>query len=246
MPRPQYKLDHVACGVASIADSVDYVQGVLGGEPQEIGTSPQFRFAQLEFQGGGRIELLEPAPPAGGFMERFLQARGPGVHHVTFKVPSLKAAAAAARDAGYDVVGYDDSHPSWKEAFLHPKQAQGLVIQFAESDPSLADWEPNPQDFPAAVEGPPPPPPLQFLGLLVSARSEQEGLRQWSQLLGGEVQRQGGRIGLSWPDSPLRVWIDVDAAVAPGPQALLFSGRQGELGPQPQPLLGVTVTRAPQ
>lgn len=242
MPRSEYKLDHVACGVRSIAECIHYVEGVLGGEPYEIGPGTEFRFAQLKFAGAGRIELLEPIAPAGGFMDRFLDSQGAGVHHVTFKVPSLPAAAEAARAAGYDVVGYDDSHPAWKEAFLHPKQAQGLVVQLAESHPSLSEWVLNPQDFPAVVEDR--PEPLEFLGLRVSAHSEADAVRQWSQLLGGEMVRDGSRLGFSWVDSPLRVWAELDPERKPGPIALLFAGRDAELGPQPQPLLGVTVERS--
>lgn len=55
------------------------------------------------------------------------------IHHVTFKVPSLAQICDGARAIDYEIIGYDDSHPDWKEAFLHPKQAQGLVVQFAET-----------------------------------------------------------------------------------------------------------------
>ena len=68
--------------------------------------------------------------------------------------------------------------------------------------------------------------------------------RQWSQLLGGEMVRDGSRLGFSWVDSPLRVWAELDPERKPGPIALLFAGRDAELGPQPQPLLGVTVERS--
>lgn len=238
----RYKLDHVACGVRRIGDCIEYVEGTLGAEPYEIGPAGDFRFAQLTFGNGARLELLEPIPLQGGagFMQRFLDSRGPGVHHVTFKVPSLSAAADAARACGYNVIGYDDSQPSWKEAFLHPREAQGLVVQLAESHPELSSFEPNPQDFPTVVEDR--PGPMDLLGLLVSVHSEADAMHQWSEFLGGSVERQGSRMVFSWVDSPLRVWAEVDAERPPGPRSLLLAGHPSrDLGPSPQPELGIRV-----
>src|SRR5262245_15300792 len=114
-----------------MADAPSVLVGALGGSPAHGGSSSQYRFGQWRFDGGGRLEILEPEKPD-GFLSRFLETRGPGIHHVTFKVPSLQDACGRARDLGYDIVGYDDSDPEWKEAFLHPKQALGIVVQFAE------------------------------------------------------------------------------------------------------------------
>jgi catechol 2,3-dioxygenase-like lactoylglutathione lyase family enzyme len=68
-------------------------------------------------------------------MYRFLAARGPGIHHVTFNVPDIVAAAERVRRFGYEVVGYNDEFAYWKELFLHPKQALGIVVQLAEEHP---------------------------------------------------------------------------------------------------------------
>src|SRR5512146_1772984 len=112
-----------------MADAPSVLVGQLGGTPAHGGSSPMYRFGQWRFKGGGRIEILEPAD-ADGFLRRFLRTRGPGVHHVTFRVPSLGEVCARARAHGYDIVGYDDSDPDWKETFLHPRQALGIVVQF--------------------------------------------------------------------------------------------------------------------
>ena len=69
---------------------------------------------------------------------------------MTFLVPSLPGACAHARSLGYDIVGYDDSEPTWKTAFLHPRQALGIVVQLAEGDGSAEPWE--------VPRGPPDPP----------------------------------------------------------------------------------------
>lgn len=129
---PPILLDHIAIALPRIADAPAAFVDVLGGVPERTRPAGVFRWASWTFAGGGIIEILEPAGPD-GFRHRFLAARGPGVHHVTFKVPDLAEVCRRAEACGSDIVGRDESDPSWKEAFLHPKQALGIVVQLAES-----------------------------------------------------------------------------------------------------------------
>src|SRR5262249_36805568 len=105
----------------------------LGGRATFGGTTDEYGFWHWRYEGGGDLEVLEPAGED-GFLHRFLAQRGPGIHHVTFTVPSLDDACDRARASGYSIVGYDDSEPEWKEAFLRPREAQGIVVQFAETN----------------------------------------------------------------------------------------------------------------
>jgi methylmalonyl-CoA/ethylmalonyl-CoA epimerase len=220
MTPADFELDHVALGAARIADAAPFVAGVLGGEKYGGGgAGPGFRFFQWTFAGGGRIEVLEPAGPPGGFLHRFLERRGPGVHHVTFKVPSLVDAADRARAAGYEVVGWFDDDPSWKECFLHPKQAQGIVVQLAEEHP-----QPPGSDPPAwpKIELPPrpadAPPPVRLLALRLAARDVDAARRQWQALLGGEARALAPDvIEFRFPRSPVRVVVEARTDVEEGP-----------------------------
>jgi len=215
---PGFVLDHVAIGVASIDDASAFVEGTLGAEPHGGGPGAGFRFFQWSFAGGARLELLEPAGPPGGFLHRFLERPGPGVHHVTFKVPSLAAAAERARARGYEIVGYDDTDPEWKECFLHPRQAQGLVVQLAEEGPPAAGDEPRaePPSRPADA-----PEPVRLRALRLSARDEKAARRQWEETLGGEARALGPtEIELAWPDSPLRIVVRIRPEADEGPLAL--------------------------
>src|SRR5215468_6037388 len=143
-----------------MADAAPFLSGELGGIPDAgaIRTAAAFAWGMYHYEGGGSIEILEPMGPQ-GFVQRFLAERGPGIHHVTFKVPSLDAVCARAEAAGYGIVGRDDSDPEWREAFLHPKQALGIVVQFAQPGPS----DDSPSALPPAV--PSPPSPVAVLGL---------------------------------------------------------------------------------
>jgi methylmalonyl-CoA/ethylmalonyl-CoA epimerase len=219
-------LDHVAFGVASIADVSATVCRRLGGRPHSSGPGIGFSGAQWELAGGGRVEAIEPEGQTGGFLHRFLDARGPGVHHVTFKVRDIHHAAAAATAAGYEVVGLNDGLASWKEMFLHPKQALGVVVQLAESHPELGDdgWTsawPYPR---AAVEEHNRP---AVIGLRLRARSATAARRQWAELLGARVQEAGALLIFTWPGSPLRISVEVADTDAEGPVAIEISTPAG-------------------
>ena len=191
------------------------------------------------------IEIIVPDGPPGGFLHRFIAARGAGPHHVTFKVPDIHAALDRARALGYEPVGFDDRSPSWKEAFLHPKQAQGIVVQFAEAHPEL---EPTTSrtislrpPFPVTRAA---PETVKVVGLLLSSRSEERALRQWQTLLGGALARERDRLVFSWPESPLRIAVRVQPDADEGPLALELCARRVLALPEgPHPALSLPLVQ---
>jgi methylmalonyl-CoA/ethylmalonyl-CoA epimerase len=232
-----YQLDHVAIGLPRIADAMGFVVGELGGRPFIGGPGVGFRGGQWRFANGALLELIEPAGPPGGFLHRFLAARGPGIHHVTFKVDSLAAAIARCRALGFEVVGISDTQPTWKEAFLHPRQAQGIVVQLAEAHPELgeewqAHWVPPPSPPPAR-------PAAALVALRLGARERAEALRLWSDCLGGAVSGEGGVLVLRWRNSPLTLSIELDPHAEAGPLGIEFAAaRRLALPEGGHPVLG--------
>jgi methylmalonyl-CoA/ethylmalonyl-CoA epimerase len=227
------RFDHIAIGMRRMADAVPLLVGELGGVPAWGSPSGAFRWGVWTFDGGGAIEILEPMGDD-GFLHRFLEG-GPGVHHVTFKVPDLAEACARAQREGYDVVGRDESDPSWKEAFLHPKQALGIVVQLAE-----ASGEDGPLDWTPPAGPPDPPPPVVIRGLRLRARSRERARRQWEGVLEGELAEvSDGELTYTWPDSPMRLMIDVDPTRAEGPVTIeLTSDRAIALPSDPHSVFG--------
>jgi len=221
---PSIRLDHIAIALPRIADAPSVLVAVLGGVPERSQPSGAFRWASWTYADGGRIEILEPTG-AEGFLHRFLAAHGRGVHHVTFKVPDLGAVCRRAERHGYGIVGRDESDPSWKEAFFHPKQALGIVVQLAE-----AGGPPGaPGDVPPGLPGA--PPPVRILGLRMRAHSRERALTQWRDILEAEVE-DGPAAGLAfrWPGSPMRVLVDVDPTAAEGPLAIELASARALAG----------------
>jgi hypothetical protein len=213
-------LDHIAIALPRLADAPAVLVGELGGRPYFGMTSEFFRFGQWRFHGGGRIEILEPHGE-NGFLHRFLAQHGPGIHHVTFKVPSLRQACDRAESLGYGIVGYRDDRPDWKEAFLHPKQAMGIVVQLAESTQreDRRAWE-------APAAPPNPPPPVTVLGLRVRARDRAQARAQWDGVLQGVGEDRSNEVMYRWPHSPLRIVVEIDPEGKEGPVGIEYVGRR--------------------
>jgi methylmalonyl-CoA/ethylmalonyl-CoA epimerase len=142
-------LDHLAIGTGALTDGWDLFGGVLGGTWAYGGYSPGFWWGQLEFGAGPKIELITPTGgPDSAFLERFLAARGAGPHHFNFLVPDIHVTLARIRALGLEPVQVNLASDAWKDAFLHPRSAHGIVIQVAQqigAAPSPA----APADFPA-------------------------------------------------------------------------------------------------
>jgi len=224
------ELDHVALATARISDANATIVGRLGGRRYDCGPGIGFRWAQWSFARGERIEILEPDGPPGGFLHRFLERSGPGVHHVTFKVRDIATVAAAARAFGYDAVGYDDRNPGWKEMFLHPKQAQGIVVQLAEAHPELDHTTQGP-DGPFPPYDGPSVEPASIVGLRLLATSSAAAERQWAGLLDGTMTTSADTLEFSWARSPLTIRVTIDPSAAPGPISIEVAGVAGMAAP---------------
>ncbi len=235
-------LDHVALAVPDVRAAVPFLVGELGGRERGAGPGGGYRFWQWQYAGGATLEVLEPDGPAGGFLHRFLHARGPGVHHVTFKVPDIHAAMERAAAHGYDVIGFSDAFPGWKEAFLHPRQAQGIVVQLAESDPSLS---PDPAEWPFPERPERAPEPVRIACLRLAAVDGERARRQWESLLGGACEARDGELVFTWRDSPLAIAVDVDPGAPEGPRALEVACERPLALPEgPHPVLGAAFVAA--
>ncbi|HUR76698.1 MAG TPA: VOC family protein [Acidimicrobiales bacterium] len=179
------ELDHLAVAAETWDELWPRYRGDLGGDWVAGGPSLGFASAQLRYANGMKIEVLAPQNwERNDFLRRFLDRRGPGPHHMTFKVPAIEKALEASEAAGYRPVGVDLSDPGWKEAFLHPKDAPGVVIQLAQS---AGEWDsPSPVNLPAArVEA------SEFLYVGHAVTRFDDGVRLFAGLLNGEERTRG-------------------------------------------------------
>jgi methylmalonyl-CoA/ethylmalonyl-CoA epimerase len=129
---PEFRLDHVAVALHSIKPAVGLYRDGLGGEYLMGGDERGvWRWIQFRYPGGGKVELLEPI--GDGFLSDFLDKRGEGLHHMTFKTDDIRGAIDHLRGRGYELVDVNIENPHWKEAFLRPSKSHGTLIQIAQS-----------------------------------------------------------------------------------------------------------------
>src|SRR5258706_3471510 len=232
------RLDHVALGLPRAQDALELFEERLGGVAAGGSDAEPFGFRQWEFAGGGRIEVIYPSGAHGGFMQRFLANGGPRIHHVTLKVPSLDEMLARAEQHGYSVTGVNRSDPRWQEAFLHPKQAQGIVVQMVEQQrPDAEDLLPVAKPRADAAR----------IGRLRPCAQSAEGARrQWGELLGGSGFIQGDGLVFRWHESPIVILVDVRPDAEEGPVSIeLRAPRDLELPASPHPGPGARFVQLP-
>jgi methylmalonyl-CoA/ethylmalonyl-CoA epimerase len=126
------RLAHVGIAVARIAEALPFYRDVLGLSPGHPETADGAAIVSLRL-GDVAVELLEPQDPASP-VAKFLAKRGPGIHHVCYRVPDLDAALARCRAAGYRLV---DETPrvgagGRRIAFVHPKATAGILLELTE------------------------------------------------------------------------------------------------------------------
>ena len=126
------ELAHVGIAVPSIADALPFYRDILGLTPGIPESADGARIVSLTL-GAVDVELLEPHDPEGP-IARFLAKRGPGIHHICYRVPDLDRALERCRAAGYRLV--DDTPRTGaggrRIAFLHPKATAGILLELTE------------------------------------------------------------------------------------------------------------------
>jgi catechol 2,3-dioxygenase-like lactoylglutathione lyase family enzyme len=214
-------LDHVAHAVPRWQDVWDRYAVDFGAEWSSGGPGPGFAPAQLQFANGARVEVLMPNDPhVNDFLQRFLARNGSGAHHLTFKVPHLPTAIDQARRSGFEPIGIDLSDPEWMEAFLHPAEATGVVVQLAEAP--YAWSSPPPSDYPRQrrqrKDGSGPVPPSRLTRIVHAVADLSQATALFVDLLGATSVDRGTRPDHRWLDldwgSPLRLRLISPTATA--------------------------------
>ena len=125
------RIHHLAMLVEDIDVALQFWRDILGIKPSRISdmTSEAARIAFLPL-GDSEIELVQPITQASG-LSRFLEKRGPGMHHVCLQVDNLRDFLAQLKTRGVELI--NDQPKSDGDgrlyAFIHPKSTQGVLIE---------------------------------------------------------------------------------------------------------------------
>ena len=129
-PADEFSVDHFGIAVRSIDEAVSFWQDQLGMKVTERETvaQEQVNVAMLP-AGDSRLELLEPTA-ADSPVGRFIDKRGPGLHHVALKVPDLNAAVDRMKAAGARLL--NEPRPGaggHLYVFVHPASTGGVLLE---------------------------------------------------------------------------------------------------------------------
>jgi len=134
-------IDHVAIAVDDLAPMAAGLERVFGLSvgPRETVADQKTEVVFLDPQSrNAAVELICPAGNAS--LERFLQKRGPGLHHICFEVDDIEAALSDLTAAGVPLI---DQAPrpgarGHRVAFIHPKATGGVLFELCEKSHSAA------------------------------------------------------------------------------------------------------------
>jgi methylmalonyl-CoA/ethylmalonyl-CoA epimerase len=125
------RIHHIAVLVEDMDTSLKFWRDILGIEPSQVSDMPKeaSRVAFLPL-GESEIELVQPTTADSG-LSRFLEKRGPGMHHLCLEVTDLRKFLAQLIAKGVQLI---NEEPKVGEdgklyAFIHPKSANGVLVE---------------------------------------------------------------------------------------------------------------------
>ena len=129
-------IDHIGIAVKSLENaSIKYQSGMGLSIEKPINIKEhKVRMVMLPI-GESKIELLEPTEPSSP-INKFLDKRGEGIHHICFRVRNIKKKLKALKKVGVEVLEDVSSlgYKGQKIAFLHPKSTNGVLIELVEGE----------------------------------------------------------------------------------------------------------------
>jgi methylmalonyl-CoA/ethylmalonyl-CoA epimerase len=128
------KIEHIGIATHKIDDALAFWRDALGlsvVEREEI-AEQGVRVAMLPL-GEPRVELLEPTSESSP-VARFLNKRGPGIHHIAVRVDDIRATLESLKEQGMRLI--DDAPRigagGCLVAFIHPAAAGGVLLELVE------------------------------------------------------------------------------------------------------------------
>ena len=134
-PQPLF-IDHLGIAVNELESAISFYEELgLHVAHRETVESEKVRLAMLP-TGESRIELLEPATPDSP-ISKFLEKRGPGLHHLALRVPDLDRTIARLRESGARLLNEPRAGAGGhRYVFVHPASTGGVLLELIQENPS--------------------------------------------------------------------------------------------------------------
>ena len=125
-------IEHIGIAVSNMDEAIAYYEKVLGLECYAVEEVADQKVRTAFFKvGDTKIELLESTDPEGP-IGKFIEKKGPGIHHLAFATENVGEALQEAKDKGVRMI--DEKPRAGAEGlqigFLHPKSTLGVLTEF--------------------------------------------------------------------------------------------------------------------
>lgn len=128
------RIDHVAVLVSDLDQPLSFWRDALGMDMTHIEDVPAEK-SQVAFLpvGGSEVELVRPTTDDSG-LARYLEKRGPGMHHICLEVDDIEGMLAQLKEKGVQLINESPMTGlgGRKYAFIHPKAAGGVMVELYE------------------------------------------------------------------------------------------------------------------
>jgi methylmalonyl-CoA/ethylmalonyl-CoA epimerase len=124
------KYDHVGMAVADTDAMVALLSKLFGFKVADEHEEPAAGFKSTTLSSGDvKIELIQPAGPQ-SMIQKFIEKRGGGLHHISILVDDLDAEMKRLKELGVQFTGEEPAqmHDA-KLIFVHPRSTNGLLIE---------------------------------------------------------------------------------------------------------------------
>jgi methylmalonyl-CoA/ethylmalonyl-CoA epimerase len=127
------KVHHIGIAVKNLEESVAVFENLLDVKPHlEDVPSQKVREAAFHVGDGVEIDLLEPAGPD-STVEKFLESRGEGIHHIALEVDDINAELKNMEKKGFRLIDEKGREGVAGEiGFLHPKSVNGVLVELVQ------------------------------------------------------------------------------------------------------------------
>lgn len=130
----EFKLDHIGIAVAKLEEGALFYKALGFGPMQvEVVAGEKVKVGIFETANKARVELLEPTAPDSP-VAKFLDKRGPGIHHVCFRVKDLQGTLDRLKAAGVQLIHEKPTQGAHNclIAFVHPKSTGGVLVELSQ------------------------------------------------------------------------------------------------------------------
>jgi methylmalonyl-CoA/ethylmalonyl-CoA epimerase len=128
------RIDHIAILVDDLSAPLSFWRDALGMEVTHVKDIPA-EAAEIAFlpAADSEIELVHPTTADSG-LAKYLEKRGPGMHHVCLEVDDIEGMLAQLKDKGIQLINETPkvNAEGKKYAFIHPKSAFGVMVELYE------------------------------------------------------------------------------------------------------------------